>query len=69
MTGKWERESDTVLTPDISDICLKKRCQDGIHLGRKQVHGQDSKPSLVLKLAPISLCVGEIYLACGKGVL
>lgn len=68
MTGKWER-SGTVLTPDIPDICLKKRYQDGKHLGRKQVHGQDSKLSLVLKLAPISLCIGEIYLACKERVL
>lgn len=61
MTGRWERGSGTVLTPEVPDICLERRFQEGKYLGREQVHGQDTKPSPGRRLGPISLCLGEIF--------
>lgn len=46
MRGSCERGNGTVLTPDVPDDGLEKRFQEGRHLGREQVHSQNSKPSL-----------------------
>lgn len=61
MTGRWERGSATVLTPEVPDICFDKQFQDGKYLGREQVHGQDTIPSPGHTLGFISLCLGEIF--------
>lgn len=72
--GRWERGSSAASPPPPPPPpwCLpsaSRRLRDGKYLGRERVHCQDSKSSLGHRLGPFSLCPGEGFLTCGKGVL
>lgn len=74
MRGRWERGSGGVLPSEVPYTCMEKRFPGrlqvplGKHLDKEQAPkpGLQALPRPHPRLGLISLCLGEIFLTCGK---